>query len=98
MSLSILSRAPNLPSEFELVAACCRWPPSNARSGAIARALDPSLDWDAFLRVVKRQRVAGLVRDGLARSGISCPLRISQELERMVAEMEIGRASCRERV
>lgn len=87
MSLSILSRAPNLPSEFELVAACCRWPPSNARNGAIARALTPSLDWDAFLRVVKRQRVAGLVRDGLARSGISCPLRISQELERMVAEM-----------
>lgn len=87
MSLDILSRVPNLLPEFELVAACCRWPPSNARNEAIARALSAALDWDAVLRVVKRQRVAGLVRDGLARSGTSCPLRISQELERMVAGM-----------
>src|SRR5579872_6363014 len=80
-------RAPRFSAEFELVAACCRWPPSEQRDQAIARAATTSLDWDAFLRVVKRQRVAGLVRDGLERSGISCPPRIKAEIERMTADM-----------
>ena len=73
--------------EFPLVAACCRWPPSEQRDAAIRRALTPSLDWEAFLRVVKRQRVAGLVYDGLTRSCVSSPPRITAELERMVADM-----------
>ena len=82
-----MSQASNFPPEFELVAACCRWPPSNARNAAIKHALTESLDWDGVLRIVKRQRIAGLVRDGLACSAAPCPPRISQELERMVADM-----------
>ena len=83
----ILVRAANLPPEFILVAACCRWPPSEQRDAAIRRAAASSFDWDAFLRVVKRQRVAGLVRDGLTGAGISAPPRIADEIENMVADM-----------
>ncbi len=76
-----------LPAEFLLVAACCRWPPSEQRNAAVRRAVTPSLDWDGFLRVVKRQRVAGLVRDGLASAEVSCPPGIAAVIENMVADM-----------
>ena len=83
----IVRIAPDLPIEFGLVAACCRWPPSVQREEVIRRAATASLDWDAFLRVVKRQRVPGLVRDGLQSASVSCPPRIAGEIESMVADM-----------
>jgi hypothetical protein len=81
------ARASNFPPEFALVAACCRWPPSDTRNAAIRGAVTSSLDWDAFLRVVTRQRVPGLVRDGLARAQASCPAQVMGELNRIVAAM-----------
>ena len=59
--------------EFDLVAACCRWPPSDARNDAIRRAVVPALDWARVERVTARHRVAGFVRDGLKQAGIAVP-------------------------
>jgi hypothetical protein len=68
------------PAEFFLVAACCRWPPSETRVEAIRTAAAGDIDWSRFLRIVKRHRVWGLVSDGLARGDITPEPRIAAEL------------------
>src|SRR5687768_6702885 len=55
--------------EFELAAACCRWPPSPAREKAIRAAARGPLDGARLLKVARRHRVQGLVHQGLADSG-----------------------------
>lgn len=62
-----------LPDEFLLVAACCRWPASEARNAAVASAAGRALDWERVLRVVERQRVAGLVNAALRSAGVEPP-------------------------
>jgi hypothetical protein len=62
-----------LPAEFRLVAACCIWPPSERRNAAIRAAAGDAIDWENLLRIVTRQRVGGLVHDGLDRAGIAVP-------------------------
>jgi hypothetical protein len=61
-----------LPAEIDLLAACCRWPPSDTRREA-TQAAAATVDWDRFDRVVTRHRVAGLVADGLRRADIAVP-------------------------
>lgn len=68
-----------LSREFLLVAACCRWPPSKSRDDAIGAAADP-IDWDNFLRVVKRQRVAGLVHNALLSAAIGIPAPVALQI------------------
>lgn len=63
----------SLPAELLLIAACCRWPRSQARDAAIRAAAEPAVDWGAFLRIARRQRVEGLVSDGLRSAGIEVP-------------------------
>ena len=70
-----------LSREFSAVAACCIWPPSDRRNLAIRTTLDDHIDWDRFLRIVKRQRVVGLVHDGLAKAGVTCPPSIWRKIE-----------------
>lgn len=65
-----------LSAEIELLAACCRWPPSDARQEA-TRAAAAAVDWAHFERVVARHRVAGLVADGLRRAGVAVPASIA---------------------
>src|ERR1700744_5877928 len=62
--------AAGLTPEFLLTAACCRWPPSQARTKAIRAAAADIVDWEPFLRQVRRQRVAGLANAALAAAGI----------------------------
>lgn len=62
-----------LPPAFRLAAACCIWPPGDRRDDAIRAAAAAPIDWDAVLRVVRRQRVAALVHDGLKSAGIVPP-------------------------
>jgi len=62
-----------LPDDFLLVAACCIWPPSARRNDAIRAAAGCRIDWANVLRIVARQRVCGLVSDGLRCAEIEPP-------------------------
>lgn len=66
-------------AEFLLAVACCRWPPSQARNMAV-RAAAARVDWNEFLRVLRRQRVVGLVSDALAAAGVDLPVPIAGQL------------------
>jgi hypothetical protein len=59
--------------EFRLLAACCRWPPSQPGAAAIHEAAAEIRDWDSFLWLAKRHRVVGLVHEALALTGRSLP-------------------------
>jgi hypothetical protein len=68
--------------EFLLVAACCRWPPSQSRNSAVLAAAAPVVDWDAVVAAAQRQRVAGLVHDALSAAGIQLPAAPAAEFAR----------------
>ncbi len=76
-----------LNREFLLTAACCRWPPSPERDGAVRAAAADGIDWPRFLATVRRQRVEGLASDALARAGIDLPDGIASELQREAAQI-----------
>lgn len=62
----------DLPREFRLVAACCRWPPSPARDeGVLAAAA--GADWRLVARIAERHRVEGLVWNALKLAGVAVP-------------------------
>jgi hypothetical protein len=50
--------------EFELACACCLWPPAEDRDRRVLEACE-AVDWEAFMRVLERQRVQGLAYDAL---------------------------------
>jgi hypothetical protein len=70
----------SLSREFLLMAACARWPPSDRRTDAIRDVAAGPLDWDRFLQVVRRHRLAGLVHDGLTRTLPTAPADIASEI------------------
>lgn len=73
-------RVDALIPEFRLAAACCRWPPSPERDEAVLAAASEVRDWPLFLRVVRRQRVEGLVHEALSRSSAELPPEVRAEL------------------
>ncbi|MEA3052108.1 MAG: hypothetical protein QOG72_1011 [Sphingomonadales bacterium] len=62
----------HLSREFQLVAACCRWPPSPERHSAVLGAAG-SVDWALVARIAERHRVEGLVWAALRGSGVVVP-------------------------
>lgn len=68
------------PEEFVLACACCQRPPWQARDEAVRAAARSVNNWDRFLRVVQRQRVAGLVQSALASANVELPPRVAQHL------------------
>ena len=68
------------PPEFDLAAACCRWPPSAARDAAVRAAAARPINWAFFRRVVARQRVEGLVHDALGRAAVGPPVDVAEPL------------------
>jgi hypothetical protein len=72
----------SLSNDFLLACACCRWPASDARNEAVRAAAGQVSDWDGFLRVVKRHRVAALAREALAAAGTHLPARQCAMLEK----------------
>ncbi len=75
------------------------WPPSEARSRAVAQAAaDPALDWEAFARTVDRHRAAAFAHDGLTRAGATAaPAAFRATLaRRAAADGLINRAYVRE--
>ena len=87
---------PPLSPEFRLAAACAIWPPSDRRNNAIQGAAAVPLDWQRFLRVARRHRVAGLVHDGLTRARPDVPAAIAHEISAQSAELvrdNLGKAA-----
>jgi hypothetical protein len=70
----------SLSREFLLVAACCRWPLSEAAIAVIRRHAAAAIDWACLLRLVQRHRVAGLVHNALSSAEIELPPRIAEAL------------------
>lgn len=68
------------PREFSLVTACCRWPPDARRNAAIQEAARADIDWQKVLRVARRHRVVGLVRNGMMQAKVSIPAAIIEAL------------------
>jgi putative nucleotidyltransferase-like protein len=73
-----------LSSDFLLTAACCHWPQSEKSAAAIRAAARNIKDWDRFLHVLKRHRVAGLITQALRCAGIVLPSPKAQVLETFV--------------
>lgn len=74
-----------LPREFLLVAACCRWPFDAVAIAAVRATAVSGLDWRYVLRIVRRQRVAGLVHHALATAAIDVP---ASEAQAFAADAE----------
>jgi hypothetical protein len=77
-----------LRSEFWLAAACCRRPLSDRHAAAI-RAETDAVDWDRFVRVVKRHQLGGLVHDALRQTAIAIPDRIETDLRGMARQIAL---------
>lgn len=68
--------------EFELIAACCRWP---IDPGGIRRASTPEIDRQRLVKLARRHRVVGLVHHSLAAAGIGIPPVLADDRRRLVA-------------
>ena len=73
--------------EFQLAAACCMWPPGATRASRMDAALDRTIDWQLFLRVVRRQRIAGLAFHAIRSSGANLPEDALQPLHTAAAKV-----------
>src|SRR5260221_46318 len=73
------------PNEFQLVIACCAWPPSEKRAGTIRALAARNLDWPFFVRIASRHRVLGLVFDGLSRAGVAVPADVAVTIRQYAA-------------
>jgi hypothetical protein len=58
--------------EFDLLVACCRWPPSPGGDDRV-RAAAARVDWRALLAAAARHRVEGFVHHALRRAGLAPP-------------------------
>ena len=74
------------PEEFILACTCCQRPPSEPRDEAVRAAARSVTDWDRFLRVVQRQRIAGLVQSALASAEVELPPHVEQHLVRQTQQ------------
>ena len=75
----------HLPHEFQLVAACCRWPPSPARDEAVLAA--GAVDWILVTRIAERHRVEGLVWNALRRAEVAVPAEAAEPLRAAAARI-----------
>jgi hypothetical protein len=75
----------SLSREFRLVAACCRWPPSDARDQAVRALAGAEIDWPFFLDVARRHRVEGLASDALVRAAAPAPASVLASLAQEAA-------------
>lgn len=75
----------SLSQEFRLVAACCRWPRSDARNVAIETAASGGVEWARVEMLARRHRVEGLVHDGLTGAAIAVPPQTAAALAREAA-------------
>jgi len=77
----------HLPREFQLVAACCRWPPSPARDEAVLAAAAGGVDWALVGKIAERHRVEGFVWNALRQSGLEIPAEVAGRLQAAAARI-----------
>ena len=85
---------PDLPTEFALALACCRWVYANDSADAVAR-LAASADWSLFLAACRRHRVQGLAWRSLNSLDVHLPAPIQVALAsdgRAIAEQGLRAA------
>ncbi|KQN21254.1 hypothetical protein ASE86_14920 [Sphingomonas sp. Leaf33] len=70
---------PTRDAEFDLCAACCRWPQDEAAL-AVVRARASGIDWTRFLAMVARHRVHGLAHRALRAAAIPVPASVETAL------------------
>jgi len=80
-----MSPSPRSPA-FALAAACCAWPPSEARNAEV-RLASRDIDWDRFARVVARHRIEGLARGALRHADVRPPPEVDQALAAAAADI-----------
>jgi hypothetical protein len=80
--VAVTAGTPLASPAFLLVAACCRWPPSQSRNAAVQAAAAPFADWNAVVVTARRQRVAGLLYEALLAAGVQLPLAPAAEFAR----------------
>jgi len=73
--------------DFALAAAACRWPPSAARDAAVRAAAAKVRDGERFVRVVRRQRIAGLVHGALKSAEVALPAPAGPAIAHMAADI-----------
>ena len=71
--------------EFHLLLLCLRWPLSQADRHAMEVAGDHEFDWQHFLALVRRHRVAGLVARALRLAGVVLPPGAAPALRKLAA-------------
>lgn len=72
---------PDIPPEFRLLVAASRWPHDARSIAAVKAAADEAIDWEHFLRVATRHRVASLAYSGLKSAQVTPPPEIAKLLE-----------------
>lgn len=81
-----------LSNEFALVAACCRWPRDAASDALVVASAAAVEDWPRFARIVRRQRVEGLVHHTLRRCGVPVPDKLAKDIgadARIIAQQNL---------
>jgi hypothetical protein len=85
-----VSAAHHTPA-FRLLAACANWPPSSARTTAVARAAaHPALAWAQLPALAERHRMAGLVMHALASAEVRPPDPVHRQLAAMAQRDAVG--------
>lgn len=68
--------------EFELAAACCRWPPGPEKAATV-RAAAAAVDWPHFEKVARRHRIEPFILRAIEEAGLAAP---SETFERLKSE------------
>jgi hypothetical protein len=71
--------------EFQLSAACATWPPSETLSERVRQLADKGINWDEFIRIVTRHRVAGLIHASLHRAAVIIPEKAADQIRAQAA-------------
>lgn len=75
--VSMRMPTPLLNPGFRLLVACVDWPGGAAQNDAIVKAVQAlDGDWDRFMGLVRRHRIAPLALHGLTSAGIDAPQRL----------------------
>lgn len=77
----------HLPPEFQLVVACCSWPPSPARDEAVTAAAALAGDWTLVARIAERHRVEGLAWNALRQAEVAVPAEAAEPLRAAAARI-----------
>jgi len=66
--------------EFRLLAACMGWPQTAETSLRVQGLVAADIDWEAFVSLTARHRVAALAQAGLHKAGVTAPAEPAQRL------------------